>query len=254
MSLKPIRRAAKNALLQFKFGVHRLPRRSETWTNPPSNCQHQVLFPFATYAPWLNDHVFLDAYKSISRNTLVDSFRCYELWTLAKQMDKVEGDGLEVGVWRGGSGVLIAKAVSHDYSKKIYLADTFSGVVKAGVCDTRYVGGEHGDTSESVVGDLLTAESITNSELLVGIFPEDTGDGVRGKLCMVHCDVDVYQSGKDIFDWSVPRMSVGSVFVFDDYGFSGCEGVSQLCEELATRDDFIFTYNLNGHAVFVKIR
>ena len=247
----PIRRAAQKVLfLLFKVSVH-----SEPWTNQPSSRKHQVIIPFATYAPWLNNRKFLDVHESISQNTAVDLFRCYELWILAQQMvDKVEGDILEVGVWRGGSGALLANAVASDPKKRVYLADTFAGVVKAGKNDTDYVGGEHADTSESVVRELLASRSISNCEILVGIFPEDTGTQVRGKLCMVHCDVDVYQSAKDIFDWCLPRLSIGSVFVFDDYGFSGCEGVSQLCEELATRDDFLFMYNLNGHAVLVKIR
>lgn len=48
-------------------------------------------------------------------------------------------------------------------------------------------------------------------------------------------------------------MPVGAILVFDDYGFYGCEGVTTFCNELKTCSDLIFTHNLNGHAVFVKI-
>ncbi len=41
--------------------------------------------------------------------------------------------------------------------------------------------------------------------------------------------------------------------VFDDYGFFGCEGVTQAVDELvAQREDVTFIYNLNGHAVLIK--
>ena len=254
MIKRPVRRAAKRALSYLKFGVHRMPRRTEVWSNPPSERKHQLTIPFATYAPWLNDHEFLELYNSISGNTLVDLYRCYELWILARQTRKIDGDILEVGVWRGGSGVILAEAVRHEKDKRVYLADTFKGVVKAGRNDPKYVGGEHDDTSVDLVQELLNSKSISNFEMLEGMFPEDTGHQVRDGLSMVHCDVDVYQSAKDVFDWCLPRLSVGSLFVFDDYGFSGCEGVAVLCDELAARDDFIFLHNLNGHAVLVKVR
>ena len=36
----------------------------------------------------------------------------------------------------------------------LYLADTFSGVAKAGEHDSFYTGGEHGDTSQQIVEDV----------------------------------------------------------------------------------------------------
>ncbi len=42
----------------------------------------------------------------------MDKLRCYELWTLVAQSCKLsDGDILEVGVWRGGTGALIAKHI-----------------------------------------------------------------------------------------------------------------------------------------------
>ncbi len=137
--------------------------------------------------------------------------------------------------------------------KKVFLADTFTGVVKAGANDTIYKGGEHADTSLSLVSQLMSSLALNNVELLEGIFPEDTQHMVKGNISMLHCDVDVYSSSRDIVESCLPRMLVGAILVFDDYGFYGCEGVTTYCDELKHRDDLIFTHNLNGHAVFVKI-
>jgi O-methyltransferase len=99
----------------------------------------------------------------------------------------------------------------------------------------------------------MTSLAFENVQLLEGIFPEQTQHKIIGNISMLHCDVDVYFSTKDIVEWCLPRMPAGSTLVFDDYGFFGCEGVTTFCNELKMRNDLIFTHNLNGHAVFFKI-
>jgi O-methyltransferase len=227
-------------------------RGEQPWKHESSNILHQRVIPFATLAPWLNNTDFMEIHEKIRECTLVDLYRCYELWNLAKQSIKVEGVILEVGVWRGGTGAILAEATKSN-NKKVFLADTFNGVVKAGTNDTIYKGGEHADTSLSLVSQLMSSLTLSNVELLEGVFPEDTHHMVEGNISMLHCDVDVYSSCRDIVKWCLPRMLVGAILVFDDYGFYGCEGVTIFCDELKHRNDLIFTHNLNGHAVFVKI-
>ena len=53
------------------------------------------------------------------------------------------------------------------------------------------------------------------------------------------------------FVW--PRMPLGAVVIFDDYGVAVCNGITDLVDEYRGRGDRVTTYNLNGHAVMVKI-
>jgi O-methyltransferase len=236
----------------FAVTAYHYLRELPPWDNGTgSNVIHERILPFATYAPWLSDAEFIDLFNRILKNTLVDKYRCFELWSLGKQMQGVEGDVLEVGVWRGGTGVVLAKSLAGS-GKKVYLADTFTGVVKTGAQDTLYKGGEHADTSRPLVEALIKACELDNTVILQGIFPEDTGHQVTGKLAMLHCDVDVYLSAKDVVEWTLPRLSPGGVIVFDDYGFSGCEGVTRLVNEYRDRPEFVFFYNLNGHGILYK--
>ena len=77
---------------------------------------------------------------------------------------------------RGGTAIIISKSANiHSPNSNIYLCDTFEGVVKAGEHDNRYVGGEHADTSEESVQKLINKFSLNNTQLLKGIFPDDTG-------------------------------------------------------------------------------
>jgi O-methyltransferase len=228
-------------------------RSQAPWCHPKSpDISHHRVLPHATYSPWLLDEAFQAVYQRIKSNTLVDIYRCYELFTLGLQMRTVPGDYLEVGVWRGGTGALLASAVSSDHNKHVFLADTFTGVVKAGIDDTVYVGGEHADTSVNLVKDLLKSLNLSNCTLLQGIFPDETGKYLKGKLALLHCDVDVYSSARGVVEWGIPFLSQGGAIVFDDYGFSGCEGVTRLVNELRADSQFIFIHNLNGHAILIK--
>lgn len=212
---------------------------------------HARVLPSASYSPWLDDVGFLSFYERVRTNTLVDVYRCYELWQLAGQLGNVRGDFLEVGVWRGGTGAILAKA-AEGANRTVYLADTFTGVVKAGANDPNYAGGEHADTSEETVRRLMRELSLTNVEILAGVFPEETGSRVPGPIALLHCDVDVYESSRDVIAWALPRLAVNGVIVFDDYGFSGTAGVTRFVNELRSRDDLMFIHNLNGHAVLIK--
>jgi O-methyltransferase len=212
---------------------------------------HCRVLPAATYSPWLDDAAFLSLYGRVRANTLVDIYRCYELWGIAKQLGTVPGDFLEVGVWRGGTGAILATA-GHALNRTVYLADTFAGVVKVGANDPEYAGGEHADTSEETVRRLMRELSLTNVEMLVGVFPEETASRVPGPIALLHCDVDVYESSRDIIEWALPRLASNGVVVFDDYGFRGTEGVTRFVNALRAREDLFFIHNLNGHAIFVK--
>ena len=208
----------------------------------------------ATYSPWACDPSFLETYDAIAAHTLVDLYRCYELWSLVEQSRKLSGCLIEVGVWRGGSGTLIAgRASGCGIADTVYLCDTFGGVVKASESDSSYRGGEHSDTSRRTVEKLLGSRNLTNTRILEGVFPEETGALVEDstfRFC--HIDVDVYRSARDAAEWLWPRIVPGGIVVYDDYGFEGCAGVTRFVDEQASCTDRIVVRNLNGHAVVVK--
>ena len=224
---------------------------------PPlaENIRHApILPPNSTYSPWLTDTYFQIAMRTVEGNTLLDPLRCYELWTLVRQSQKLgRGALLEVGAWRGGSGCIIAKAADLcGIAERVYLCDTFQGVVKAGAMDTRYKGSEHRAVKAEVEA-LVHRMNVFNVEVLSGIFPDETGAALSDmQFRFAHLDVKVYQSTKDALDWLWPRLIPGGMVVFNDYGTYGCEGVTRLVNELALLDDRIFVHNLNGHGIFTK--
>lgn len=136
-------------------------------------------------------------------------------------------------------------------SSKIFLVDTFQGVVKAGKMDTQYKGGEHSDTTQETVQALMISLTIHNVQLFKGIYPDEVLINPENGLRLCHIDVDTYQSAKEVMNQVWPMINKGGAVVFDDYGFWGCDGVTRFCNEVQLKDA-IFLYNLNGHAIFIK--
>ncbi|WP_226377178.1 MULTISPECIES: TylF/MycF/NovP-related O-methyltransferase [Burkholderia] len=211
---------------------------------------HAQIIPFATYAPWLDDAGFADVYALAKSSTLVDVYRCYELYRLAQQCARLAGEAIEIGVWRGGTAAVIARALPE---KTLHLFDTFSGVAKCDAeYDTLYSGGEHSDADEHSVVRLL--ETIgANCRIHRGIFPDDTLAAMPDRVCFAHIDVDSYRSVLDSFNALWPRVESRGIVVFDDYGTFGCEGATLAVNEIvASHRDGLFVHNLNGHALFIK--
>lgn len=246
--MSTLKKVIKKVLGSIGYGVYKIPVISRQG--------YEQIMPNATYAPWQLDKEFLKIYDIIKYNTLVDKYRCYELWQLISQTSKLNGAIIEIGVWRGGTGGLICKRLELDGNNHmVYLADTFSGVVKASKYDSFYKGTEHSDTSKQIVFELLNKLQVKNYSILEGIFPDETSHLIKDNLfCFCHIDVDVYFSAKDIVDWLWPRLTMGGIIVYDDYGFASCDGITKFVNEEIHYNDRIVIHNLNGHAIIIKIK
>ena len=219
--------------------------------------EYETILPTATYAPWKVDKEFNDIYKKIIDYTYVDKYRCYDLWRLIDEIKKIPGALIEIGVWRGGTGAIISKkAELCGIQDTIYLCDTFEGIVKTNkLVDPFYYNGAHKDTSMKIVSDLIHKDlNLKKVQILKGIFPDESQKSIKeNTFRFCHIDVDVYQSAKDIVEWIWDKMSIGGLIVFDDYGAEGCRGITQYVEEIRTNKDRLVFYNLNGHAIMIKI-
>ena len=210
----------------------------------------------ARYAPWKKDKAFQEAYQIFRHYTLVEETRCWELWDLLGQrkgLIKMSGDILEVGVWRGGTGCLLAwRARQMGLACKVFLADTFTGVpvAKVTASDPVYHGGEHADAAINVVQGLIAQHGLLNAEIVQGIFPQSFHPADKTWFRFVHVDADVYQSAKETTEFVRPRMAPGGIIVYDDYGFHTCGGVTKYVNELR-EEGYTVIHNLNGHAIIL---
>ena len=235
--------------------LERILRRSRL-QGPQSLYSHEIVLPMnSTYAPWHDSLAFRDVYDAVAGHTFVDQYKCFELWEQLGQLADVPGDILEVGVWRGGTGVIMAtRNRDLGLGAEVFLADTFEGVALAGEADPWYAGGEHADTEPEIVRALARQVGV-DVTLKVGIFPQDTARDIEDRrFRLVHIDVDVYQSAEQTLRWSWPRLNVGGVVIFDDYGSFQCEGVATLGRQLFGEHltGARLVHNLNGHLLVFK--
>ena len=176
---------------------------------------------------WNEDGAFMRIFSKID-HTLVDHSRCYVLYQLAKQASALPGDLAEVGVYKGGTAKLLA--LSTERAKKaVHLFDTFAGMPPADAAVDHHHEGDLGDTSLEAVQRHL--RDCDNVRFYAGFFPATAGPVENLRFCLVHVDADIYQSVKDSCKFFYPRMEVGGIMVFDDYGFSSCPGARKAVDE-----------------------
>jgi len=246
----------KTQLNRLGYALVRIDNSRPISSDPLDGTTHAYdnLFLLDVLSPWLVDDVFLNVWRHASLHTLTDIYRSYELYQSVRETASIAGDILEVGVWRGGTGAVLAAAARRwKPEARVWLCDTFSGVVKAGDLDPVYRGGEHADTSPEIVASLMGGLQLTNTVIAQGIFPDQTADRLGdARVALCHIDVDVYQSAADVVTWVLPRMASGGMIVFDDYGFSTCKGITRFVDELRSSGNWIYIYNLNKHAVLIR--
>jgi O-methyltransferase len=174
------------------------------------------------------------------KNSCVPPWKLVNLWETVKICP--DGDILEVGSWRGGTSLMIAaSSAEHRPTSKVYICDTFEGIVLSGPNDNFHKDGDFsGTTSKELVEELLSSQGLENFKVLKGIFPHDTGNQVDSeKIAFVHIDVDVYNGHMEIFKWLEGRLVNGAIIIFDDYGSPSCQGATKAVHEyFDNRSDF----------------
>ena len=249
-----VRRYLKKFVANVIFFMYRLQASHSVETK-----HHRIFIGECTYSPWLIDQDFKAMQEKIKGFTLVDENKQYLTYSYIRQLAKleVEGDYLEVGVWRGGLSALIGMAFKK-YStipRKLFLADTYEGMPKTVKEDNFYRGGELADTSAELVQHLMDACELDNAFILKGYFPDQTQGLIKSNsFAYVHIDVDIYESAKNTFNWVWPKMAINGMVVFDDYGYSSTEGVTSFVDEYVSKiPDALLIFNMGGQAVVIKV-
>jgi hypothetical protein len=165
---------------------------------------------------------------------------------LVKQHQHVEGAIAEIGVWRGGIGILFGELnIPH---KHVYLFDTFEGLPYKDEKDNFHIVGDFDDTSLEEVSKTLS--EYTNISLHKGIFPTDTGHIIEDqKFSIVHLDVNLYQAYVESLDFFYERTTPGGIILLDDYNEPTCIGATIAVDEfLADKKE---TLQLHGCQYYI---
>jgi O-methyltransferase len=146
--------------------------------------------------------------------------------------EKVPGDLIETGVWRGGAcifmrGILAVYGIN---DRKVYLADSFEGLPKP---DAEKYPADEGDTHyENTFLAVSRAEVEANFRLygllddlvvfVKGWFKDTLPNLPAAQFAIIRLDGDLYESTMDALNNLYQKLSVGGFCIIDDYFMEGC--------------------------------
>lgn len=161
--------------------------------------------------------------------------------------NKIEGDYIECGVWRGGA-VIYANEVfkSLNINRKIIVADSFKGLPKPNkekypvdAGDIHHTIPQLAVSLEEVKQNFLRFGDLNNIIFLEGWFKDTLPSCPTEKLCVLRMDGDMYESTMDILNNLYSKLSIGGFCIIDDYGHYTCKSAVEDFRKLHNIDDEI---------------
>jgi O-methyltransferase len=146
--------------------------------------------------------------------------------------DRVPGDLIETGVWRGGACIFMrAVLAAHGITdRQVFAADSFEGLPKPDAerypADSgdkhhtvRYLAASLEDVQENFRKYGLLDEQVT---FLKGWFKDTLPAAPIERLAILRLDGDMYGSTMEALHSLYPRLSHGGFCIVDDYALPGC--------------------------------
>lgn len=189
----------------------------------------------------LRDLPFQKMYKVCQPFTMTSVERMYALYKAIEHIieNKIPGDFVECGVWKGGSVMLMAMYLAEKKitDRKVFLYDTFEGMTEPNENDLHI----SGKTAKEVFLELKISKDISDwcnapiEEVIHNMsltnFPLENIQLVKGKvedtipeiipenqIALLRLDTDWYVSTKHELVHLYPLLSTNGFLILDDFG------------------------------------
>ena len=184
----------------------------------------------------------------VRKNSLIDKYRLQSIHSLSKMVNNLEGDVVEVGVYKGGSGRFLCQ---HFPNNLIYLIDTFEGLPQESVNDNFHKKGDFNDSSVDHVKSVLMP--YTNYRLIKSAWPNSKIKDLDNiNIKFLHLDVDLYECYYENLKYFWPKIVSGGILVFDDYGHYNCLGSKKAVDQFVEENDLILYSGPKTQAHIIK--
>ena len=150
-----------------------------------------------------------------------------------KETEHLEGDIIELGSYKGGNVIMIAKFLKQIGSKKkVHACDTFSGIPEedSNVKDIADMG-YFSDTNLDAVKKKLKKYDVFNVKLVIGDFRNTLPNLDKEKFSLVFIDCNIFSSAKLAINFSYPRLVKDGVLFSHCYGAPKGKGSTSLWGE-----------------------
>lgn len=207
--------------------------------NFTKNIAYKLLEISSDELPSKTDSIFNEIYQKCRNYTMTSQQQLYSLYTATKYVNenKISGDIVECGVWKGGSSMLAALTMLslENTDKFIYLYDTYLGMTEPTEHDIS-------DFEENPKRNwklnqkegfnkwcYSPIEEVKRNMFSTG-YPEDKIIFIKGKventipqiippkIAILRLDTDWYNSTFHELKHLYPHLSENGVLIIDDYG------------------------------------
>jgi len=143
--------------------------------------------------------------------------------------NKIDGDLIETGVWRGGACIFIKFYCDlYNINKRVILADSFNGLPKPEIQE------DLNDNHHTIDFLKVSLEEVQNNFKLYKVL-DDNVIFIKGwfsdtlpnnenikNICLLRMDGDMYKSTMDVFDSCYHKVVDKGVIIVDDYCLPNC--------------------------------
>lgn len=141
----------------------------------------------------------------------------------------VEGDFVELGIWRGGCCILANEIYKQlDTKRKVFAYDSFEGLPKPNVDrypvdmgDNHWTLPELSVSLETVKNNFEIFGDYSNVFFFKGWFRDTLPENTIEKISVLRLDGDMYESTIDPLNYLYPKLSKGGYCIIDDYQHKG---------------------------------
>jgi hypothetical protein len=223
---------------RFDYEVVRKPQPMSAAEFPPDFTQEEIA-----------------DYQAVEPYTLTGPLRTVSLMRALEYLvrQRIPGDIVECGVWKGGSMMAAARALLRlqETSRRLWLYDTFTGMSAptaedVSVCNI--------SADEDYKGTYLRVglDQVRSAVLSTG-YPQEQIRFVEGKvedtipaqipeqIALLRLDTDWYESTRHELVHLFPRLVRGGVLIIDDYGH--WQGARKASDEYFTANNIAILLN-----------
>jgi O-methyltransferase len=185
------------------------------------------------------DEDFREIIRQVRPYTMTGSDKLHALISATKYICRyqIPGDIVECGVWRGGSmkAATLTLEACGDFSRHLYLYDTYEGMTEPTEKDVRYDGKPAAGLLESnektahvwAVASLEDVQErfadgkypLDKIHYIKGPVEETIPDQLPEQISMLRLDTDWYESTDHELKHAYDRLVSGGVLFIDDYGW-----------------------------------
>ena len=182
---------------------------------------------------------FLALYEQCRQYTMTSWERLYALYKSVQYTveNRIPGDLVECGVWRGGSMKLVAHVLRSlgDTNRTLFLYDTFEGMTEPDPAfDIDFSGNEAVNDWREVqrrgvkwayapveeVQEVIASSGypMEKVKLVKGLVEETIPATIPASIALLRLDTDWYSSTKHEMEHLYPKLSPQGILILDDYG------------------------------------